>query len=103
MPSVTTRNGSPTFPISTPLTSPPTSRPKSTVRTIPTPNGTPHLFMKVAIAIPDSAITDPSERSKPPVSITKVRPIETIQRIEEPVSSASMLPPVRNLDWEIAK
>ena len=40
--------------------------------------------------IPDSASSEPTERSIPPVSTTKVIPIETTKRIEMPVRRFSM-------------
>ena len=40
--------------------------------------------------IPDSASSEPTDRSIPPVSTTKVIPIETTKRIELPVSRFSM-------------
>ena len=44
---------------------------------------------------PESASIEPSERSKPPVSITNVSPRETIQRIATPVSITRMFATVR--------
>ena len=45
---------------------------------------------------PERASIEPSDRSKPPVSITTVNPREIIQRIATPVSITRMFATVRN-------
>ena len=55
----------------------------------------PKSLMKAPSAMLESASIEPIERSKPPASITKVRPMETTQRIAALVSSASMFPEVK--------
>ena len=49
--------------------------------------------------IPDSASREPTERSMPAVSTTKVMPIETTQRMETLVRRFSMFACVKKLSW----
>ncbi len=53
--------------------------------------------------IPDSASSEPTDRSMPPVRTTNVIPIDTTQRIETLVRRFSMFAWVRKLSWVIEK
>jgi hypothetical protein len=50
-----------------------------------------------------NASVEPTERSNPPASITKVRPIEVTQRIDDEFSSAERLSIVKKRSWVMAK
>ena len=71
--------------------------------TIAYPNDTPPPAISFPRQIPASASSDPSERSKPPVSITKVSPIATIQSTAALVISASRFAEVKKRDCDSEK
>ena len=72
MPSVTTKDGMPTYATITPLKAP-TSRAVPSARRLPSQNDAPR-FIDMPITMPDSASTAPTDRSMPPVMITAVMP-----------------------------
>ena len=61
--------------------------------------GTPALLKSFARMIPESASSEPTDRSIPAVRTTNVMPIETTQRIETLVSRFSMFAWVKKCVW----
>jgi hypothetical protein len=73
MPSVTMKAGMPALAFSTPLMRP-QKAPTARQVTIATGQGSPKEFTLSAPTTPDSASTEPSDRSMPAAAITKVAP-----------------------------
>jgi hypothetical protein len=73
MPSVAMNGGKPMRVTNKPLNAPQIA-PTTTPPSMPIGTGTP-AFTSIAAATPDSASTDPTDKSIPPVMITHVAPI----------------------------
>ncbi len=69
------------------------------VRMIASHIGTPALLKSFPSTIPESASSDPTDRSIPAVMTTNVMPIETTHRIETLVSMFSMFAWVKKCVW----
>ena len=74
------KGGSPPTVTSTPL-SRPAKAPVATATGMPIHIGPPMLIMMVAMPTIDSDITVPTDRSMPPLMITKVTPIARMARV----------------------
>ena len=61
--------------------------------------GTPASLKSFESTIPESASSEPTDRSMPAVSTTNVMPIETTQRIETLVSRFSMFGVGEEVVW----
>ena len=99
VPSVTTKKDSPTLPISTPLTAPPISAAIRQVQSTASGAASPQSLKSVESTMPESASSEPTDRSMPPVSTTNVIPIETTKRIELEVSRFSTFACERKSGW----
>ena len=85
-----------TFVINRPLIRP-TAAPIASVATTATPIFSGLPFMRIADTSTDSLMTEPTERSMPPLMMTKVSPIATVPRKAAVRNTLKMLRSVRKL------
>ena len=87
----------------TPFTAPPISTPAASVARSACHDVSPPPPSSFERMIPDSASSDPTDRSMPPVRTTNVIPIETTHRIETPWSMFWRFALVRKSLWVAEK